>query len=167
MEKVMGSLYTFPRRLFWRRWQPKLSKLSQNFLFDLVQELSDTPRMAQGDILLYVILQDYEPHTHITLTLQITFCNKLKVRGCFRHHWNQNDSLWICDVCLWKVQFISFQSDVCKNTIFPSVYKLTSFHSNHKSQVVDCANLTCSVLYERKFWICAFSITIRIKIRFH
>jgi hypothetical protein len=30
----MGSLYTF--------WQPKLSKLSQHFFFDLVQELSDS-----------------------------------------------------------------------------------------------------------------------------
>jgi hypothetical protein len=37
--KTMGSLYMFPRGLFWRRWQPKLSKLSQNFFFDLVREL--------------------------------------------------------------------------------------------------------------------------------
>jgi hypothetical protein len=22
----MGSLYTFPRRLFWRKWQPKVGK---------------------------------------------------------------------------------------------------------------------------------------------
>jgi hypothetical protein len=28
VEKTMGSLYTFPSRLFWRKWQPKLSKLS-------------------------------------------------------------------------------------------------------------------------------------------
>jgi hypothetical protein len=40
MEKMMGSLYTVPRKLFWRRWQPKLSKLSQHFFFDLVRELS-------------------------------------------------------------------------------------------------------------------------------
>jgi hypothetical protein len=40
---TMGSLYTFPRRLLWRRWQPKLSKLSQHFFFDLARELSDTP----------------------------------------------------------------------------------------------------------------------------
>jgi hypothetical protein len=33
-------LYTFPRRLFWRRWQPKLSKLCRHFFFYLVQELS-------------------------------------------------------------------------------------------------------------------------------
>jgi hypothetical protein len=32
----------FPRRLFWRRWQPKLRKLSQHFFFDLVQDLSDS-----------------------------------------------------------------------------------------------------------------------------
>jgi hypothetical protein len=38
----MGSLYTFPRRLFWRRWQPKLSKSSQHFFFDLVWELTDS-----------------------------------------------------------------------------------------------------------------------------
>jgi hypothetical protein len=31
--KMMGSLYTFQRRLFWRRSQPKLSKLSQHFFF--------------------------------------------------------------------------------------------------------------------------------------
>jgi hypothetical protein len=43
MEKMMGSLYMFPRRLFWKRWQTKLSKLSQHFFFALVQELSDTP----------------------------------------------------------------------------------------------------------------------------
>jgi hypothetical protein len=43
-EKRMGWLYTFPRRLFWRRWQPKLNKLSHHFFFDLVRELSDTPR---------------------------------------------------------------------------------------------------------------------------
>jgi hypothetical protein len=41
MEKTMGLLYTFPRRLFWRRRQPNLSKLSQHFFFDLVQDLSD------------------------------------------------------------------------------------------------------------------------------
>jgi hypothetical protein len=45
VEKNMGSLYTFPRRLFWMRWQPKLGKLSQHFFFDLVRELSDTPRI--------------------------------------------------------------------------------------------------------------------------
>jgi hypothetical protein len=42
-KKTMGSLYTFPRRLFWRRLQPKMSKLSQHFFFDLIRELSDTP----------------------------------------------------------------------------------------------------------------------------
>jgi hypothetical protein len=42
--KTMESLYMFPRRLFWRIWQPKLSKLSQHFFHDLVWELSDTPR---------------------------------------------------------------------------------------------------------------------------
>jgi hypothetical protein len=40
-KKMMVSLYTFPRRLFWRRWLPKLSKLSQYFFFDLPWELSD------------------------------------------------------------------------------------------------------------------------------
>jgi hypothetical protein len=39
VEKTMRSLYTFPRRLFWRRWQQKLSKLWQHFFFDLVREL--------------------------------------------------------------------------------------------------------------------------------
>jgi hypothetical protein len=37
----MGSLYTFSRRLFWRRWQPKLSKSSQYFFFYLAREFSD------------------------------------------------------------------------------------------------------------------------------
>jgi hypothetical protein len=45
----MGSLYRFPRRLFWRRWQPKLSKLSQHFFLDLVLELSDSPHMRGGE----------------------------------------------------------------------------------------------------------------------
>jgi hypothetical protein len=40
-EKKMGSLYMFTRRLFWRRLQPKLSKLNQDFFSDLVWELSD------------------------------------------------------------------------------------------------------------------------------
>jgi hypothetical protein len=45
MEKTTGSLYdyTFPRRLFWSRWQPKLNKLRQHLSFDPVRELSDTP----------------------------------------------------------------------------------------------------------------------------
>jgi hypothetical protein len=29
--KMMGSLYTYPRRLLWKRWQTKLMKLSQHF----------------------------------------------------------------------------------------------------------------------------------------
>jgi hypothetical protein len=40
VEKLVGLLYTFRRRTFWRRWPPKLSKLSQHFFFDLVRELS-------------------------------------------------------------------------------------------------------------------------------
>jgi hypothetical protein len=39
---MMGLLYTFPRRLFWRRWQPKSSKSSQHFFPDLVWELSNS-----------------------------------------------------------------------------------------------------------------------------
>jgi hypothetical protein len=35
----MTSLYTFSRRLFWRRRQPKLNKLRQHFFFDLLREL--------------------------------------------------------------------------------------------------------------------------------
>jgi hypothetical protein len=42
-KKTMGSLSTFRRRLLWRRWQPKLSKLSQHFYFNLVRELSNIP----------------------------------------------------------------------------------------------------------------------------
>jgi hypothetical protein len=38
----MRSLCVFPRRLFWRRWQPKLSKLNQHFFLDLAQELSNS-----------------------------------------------------------------------------------------------------------------------------
>jgi hypothetical protein len=33
MKKWIGSLYLFPRRLFWKRWQTKLSMLSQHLLF--------------------------------------------------------------------------------------------------------------------------------------
>jgi hypothetical protein len=62
-------------------------------------------------------------HTHYS-SLQITFCDKLNVRDCIRWHWNRNDCVWICVVCLWKVQFIGFQSEVCKNTIFHGVCKL-------------------------------------------
>jgi hypothetical protein len=43
VKKTMGSLYMFPRRLFWSNWQPKLSKLSQHFFFGLVWEFSNTP----------------------------------------------------------------------------------------------------------------------------
>jgi hypothetical protein len=41
-KKPIGLLYTFPRRLFGRTWQAKLSRLSQHLFFDLVRELSDT-----------------------------------------------------------------------------------------------------------------------------
>jgi hypothetical protein len=34
-----------PGRLVWRRWQLKLSTLSQHFFFGIVRELSDTPRI--------------------------------------------------------------------------------------------------------------------------
>lgn len=105
-------------------------------------------------------------HTHY-ISLRITSWNKLNVRFCFRWNWNQNGFVWICVVCLWKVQFIGFQSEVCKNTIFHGVYKLTSFHLNHRSQVVACADLTCNVLCEKILWICAVSIIIMIKPRFH
>jgi hypothetical protein len=39
-EKQLDHCITFLRRPFWRRWQPKLSKLSQHFFFDLVQGTS-------------------------------------------------------------------------------------------------------------------------------
>jgi histone-lysine N-methyltransferase SETMAR len=45
--EAYAFLYTFPRRLFWRRWLPTLSKLSQHFFFDLVRERSDTPRIGK------------------------------------------------------------------------------------------------------------------------
>jgi hypothetical protein len=53
---MMGSLHTFPMRLFWRRWQEKLSKLSQHFFSDQVRELSNTPRTrpcTPEDILIF------------------------------------------------------------------------------------------------------------------
>jgi hypothetical protein len=40
MEKMMGSQYTFPRRLILKETAAKI-KLSQHFFFDLVRELSD------------------------------------------------------------------------------------------------------------------------------
>jgi hypothetical protein len=39
-KKWWGSLCTLPRRLFWRRWQPKLSKINKHFFFHLVWEFS-------------------------------------------------------------------------------------------------------------------------------
>jgi hypothetical protein len=43
VEKMMGLLCMFPRRLFWRRWQPKPSKSGQHFFFFyVVRELSDS-----------------------------------------------------------------------------------------------------------------------------
>jgi hypothetical protein len=45
----MESLYMFPRRLFWGRWQSKLSKLSQHLFFDLVWELSNAPHIFKLD----------------------------------------------------------------------------------------------------------------------
>jgi hypothetical protein len=41
-----GIAVYVPNGLFWRRWQPKLSKQSQNFFLDLVRELFDTPRTS-------------------------------------------------------------------------------------------------------------------------
>jgi hypothetical protein len=49
LKKTMGSLYTFQMRLFWRRGQPKLNKLSQNFFFDVVRELSVTNVWIKSD----------------------------------------------------------------------------------------------------------------------
>jgi hypothetical protein len=46
VEKTMESLYTFPRRLLWRRWQPKLMKLWQHFFFDPARELSNITSCA-------------------------------------------------------------------------------------------------------------------------
>jgi hypothetical protein len=46
VKKIIGSLYTFPRRLFWKRWQTKLSKLIQHFFFDIIQEFSDIPHIV-------------------------------------------------------------------------------------------------------------------------
>jgi hypothetical protein len=40
--KMVGSLYMFRRRLFWKRWQPKSTKSRQHLFFYLVQELSDS-----------------------------------------------------------------------------------------------------------------------------
>jgi hypothetical protein len=57
-KKTMGSLYTFPRRLFGRRWQPKLSKLSQHFFLDLVRELSDSTCMG-GQCLKQFIFNEF------------------------------------------------------------------------------------------------------------
>jgi hypothetical protein len=37
-----GIAVYVPKELFRRRWQPKLSKLSHHFFFDLVQEFSDS-----------------------------------------------------------------------------------------------------------------------------
>jgi hypothetical protein len=52
--KIMGSLYTFPRWLLWRRWQPKLSKLSQHVFFDLVWKLSNIPHIYHSSMKLPV-----------------------------------------------------------------------------------------------------------------
>jgi hypothetical protein len=38
-----GITIYVPKETVWRRWQPKLSKLSQHFSFDLVLELFDRP----------------------------------------------------------------------------------------------------------------------------
>jgi hypothetical protein len=69
----MGSLYTFQRRLFWRRWQPKLSNLGQHFSFDLVQELYNSTlyKESNKDYLLYTAyiscIQSFSTHrTEIT-----------------------------------------------------------------------------------------------------
>jgi hypothetical protein len=40
VEKITESLCTFSRRPFWKRWQTKLSKLSQHLFFILVRELA-------------------------------------------------------------------------------------------------------------------------------
>jgi hypothetical protein len=43
--KNHGIAVYVPKGVFWRRWQPKLRKLSQYFFLDLVREFSDKPRM--------------------------------------------------------------------------------------------------------------------------
>lgn len=45
-KKKTESQYAFPKILFWRIWQPKLSELSRHFFFDIVRELSDPPSIT-------------------------------------------------------------------------------------------------------------------------
>jgi hypothetical protein len=62
VEKTMGSPYTFPRWLFWRRWQPKSSKLSHHFFLDLVQELFNST-LYITIVLTNVTITDYCVHS--------------------------------------------------------------------------------------------------------
>jgi hypothetical protein len=66
----MELLYTFPRRQLWRIWQPKLSKLSQHFFFDLVCELSDSTR------------SDLYSYSCISLPFCIICCCIIACRPC-------------------------------------------------------------------------------------
>jgi hypothetical protein len=76
VEKIMGSLYTFPMRLFWKRWQPKLSKLSQHFFFDLVRKLSDRiSYVALWDIWFLPLRQRHRPTTCWILVIPFTLDN--------------------------------------------------------------------------------------------
>jgi hypothetical protein len=47
-QQYMTALHTFPSRLFWRKWQPELSKLSQHFFYDLVWKENEEDESSQS-----------------------------------------------------------------------------------------------------------------------
>jgi hypothetical protein len=65
VEKIMGSLYIFPRRLFWKRWQTKLNKLSHHFFFYLARELSYTP---------HIVFTQGNPYTELCVKHCTSYC---------------------------------------------------------------------------------------------
>jgi hypothetical protein len=67
----MELLYMFSRRLFWRNWQLKLSKLSQHFFFDLVRGLPDSTS--------YVTLHTTLKSDHDFVSSKHKTCIKLKI----------------------------------------------------------------------------------------
>jgi hypothetical protein len=48
-QKNNGITVYVPKETILKGWQPKLGKLSQNFFFDIVRELSDTPHVTGNE----------------------------------------------------------------------------------------------------------------------
>jgi hypothetical protein len=99
--KTMGSVHKFPRKLFWRRWQPKLSKLSKHFFFDLVWELSDSSLYSNNGCKGTSFPEELNSHEDLENTaFYVILCSEL--HKTFGKHTLILHAPWQCSKYVWK-----------------------------------------------------------------